>query len=306
MSLKKIAIVFMTVLLGTALLAGCTTGKEPEDRPGSGQAVDQGQEQPVENAEQVEKTALQVYFTPDNDGPQAVPVTREVALESDDPAEMAKKALELLQAGPTEEEKKQGLTNNLPEAELLDLTVQRPHAILNFSGEFEQIGGTYRVEAITRQLTMTMSAIPGIKSVVLLVDGERVGTGEHPYTGEGMLFDDLTMDPGGEQAVALGPADALDLFVAVIPDVGKMWALMGPNARGVYGSSGNIEYTAFSEGLGSWKNYRVTEEKIEGEIAVVTIKGDQELEGEKQPDAAYTAYMVRENGQWKWDFPPAK
>jgi len=300
---KRITAVFMAILLGSVLLTGCTT-KNPEDNSDN-QPVENGQEQPADNGDKNKKMTMQVYFTHDNQGKaEAVPVAREVHLESDDPAEIAKRALELLQAGPTEEEKKQGLSNNLPGAQLLDLIVQRPHVILNFSREFEQFGGTYRLDAVLKQLTMTMSAIPGIKSVVLLVEGERVGTEERPFTGEGSMFGDLTMDPGCEQAVVLGPADTLDLFIAVIPDVEKMWALMGPQAREIYKEPNNIEYTAFNEGLGSWKNYRVAEERIEGDIAVVTIRGDQKLEGERQPDAAYNAYMVRENGYWKWDFPP--
>ncbi|KJS77902.1 MAG: hypothetical protein JL56_02055 [Desulfotomaculum sp. BICA1-6] len=299
---KKITLIFMAVLLSAALLTGCAA-KDPKDtNPPAGN----GQEQPTNNDENKNKTALEIYFTRDNQGKiEAVPVTREVVLESEDPTAIAKKALELLNEGPSNTEKEQGLVNSLPDAKLLDLTVERPHVMLNFSQEFEQFGGTARLHAVLEQLTWTMSSVPGIKSVVLMIEGERVGTEERPFTGEGSLFKNLTMDPAAETIATLSPADTLDLFIAVIPDIEKMWALMGANARGVYESSGNIEYTAFSEGLGSWKNYQVTEEKIEGDMAIVTIKGDQVLEGEEQPDAAYTAYMVRENGQWKWDFPPA-
>ena len=300
--LKKITLVFTAILLSAALLTGCTT-KDPKDtNPPAGN----GHEQPVNNDENKDKTAFQIYFTRDNQGKiEAVPVTREVDLESEDPAMIAKKTLELLNEGPSDTEKEQGLVNSLPDAKLLDLTVERPHVMLNFSQEFEQFGGTARLDAVLKQLTWAMSSVPGIKSVILSIEGERVGTEARPFTGEGALFTNMTIDPAAENAATLGPADTLDLFIAVIPDIEKMWALMGANARGVYQSSGNIEYTAFSEGLGSWKDYQVTEEKIEGDMAIVTIKGDQVLEGEEQPDATYTAYMVRENGQWKWDFPPA-
>ena len=301
--LKKISLVLLAFLISTTLLTGCNT-KDPQDTtPQTGN----GQEQPGNNDENKTKTALQIYFTRDNQGKiEAMPVTREVVLESEDTAVLAKKALELLNEGPSNTEKEQGLVNSLPQARLIDLTVERPHVMLNFSHEFEQFGGTARLHAVLEQLTRTMSSVPGIKSVVLMIDGERVGTKERPFTGEGSLFTNLTIDPDAETTATLGPADTLDLFIAVIPDAEKMWALMGPNARGVYQSPGKIEYTAFSEGLGSWKNYQVAEEKIEADMAVVTIKGDQVLEGEEQPDAVYTAYMVRENGQWKWDFPPAK
>jgi len=299
---KKSTLVCIAVLFCAVLLAGCNNSREQETGTNGDQA--EGPKQPAQNAEQNEKITLQIYFTRDNQGRiEAVPVAREVSIDGEDTAATAQKALELLYAGPTGPEKKQGLVNSLPEAKLLDLKVERPHVILNFSREFEQFGGTSRLNAVLEQLTRTMSSIPGIKSVVLMVEGERVGTEEHPFTGDGALFTNLTMDPAVDSMKGLSPADTLDLFIAAIPDVDKMWALMGPNARSVYGDAARIEYSAFAEGLGSWKNYLVTEEKIEGDIAVVIITGDQVLEGEEQPGAVYTAYMVRENGQWKWDFP---
>lgn len=304
MSLQRKVLLLLVFILGTMLLAGCATKSNNGDPGNDGRPADQGQEQPANNDNE-QKTALQIYFVRDNQGPVAVPVTREVALAGDDPAEMAKKAVELLQTGSTAEEKEQGLFSNLPEAELLEVTVQRPYITLNFSEEFAQVGGTYRVSAIVEQLAYTMSAIPGIKAVILQVEGRQVGTEENPFTGEGLLFDKLTINPAGEETASLGPADALDLFIAVIPDTEKMWAMMGPRAREIYKQPSDIEYAAFSEGLGSWRDYEVTEEKIEGDMALVTIRGDQVLEGMEQPDATYTAYMVKENGRWKWDFPPA-
>lgn len=299
MFFRKSTLALMVTLIGVLLLAGC--GNNKKENAGENTA---GEKEPVQNTEQAEKTALQIYFTRDNQGTiEAAPVTREVSIDGEDTAAAAEKALELLYEGPTGQEKKQGLVNNLPEAELLDLKYERPHIILNFSREFEQFGGTSRLFAVLEQLTRTMSSIPGIKSVVLMVEGERVGTEERPFTGDGAIFDDLTIDPANTGMTDFSPTDVLDLFIAAIPEVDKMWALMGPNARDVYGEAARIEYSAFAEGLGNWKNYRVTEENIEGDIAVVIITGDQVLEGEEQPGAVYTAYMVRENGQWKWDFP---
>ncbi len=295
MFFKKSPLVIVVILISAVLLAGCGNKNENNGEQSTG-----GQE-PVQKAE---KTSLQVFFTRDNQGEiEAVPVTREISINAEDTVAVAQKTLELLYAGPTESEKKQGLVNNLPDAELLNLRVERPHVILDFSREFEQFGGTSRLFAILDQLTRTMSAIPGIKSVVLMVEGERIGTEEHPFTGEGALFEDLTIDPAVDSMKDLSPADTLDLFIAVIPNIDKMWALMGPNAREVYGDAVSIEHSAFAEGLGSWRDYRVIEENIEGDIAVVTITGDQVLEGKEQPGAVYTAFMVRENGQWKWDFP---
>ena len=305
MPVTRMTPVFLAVLLGITLLAGCSTGDGTKEKPAGGQPVNKGPEQPADNDHPNETITMQIYFARDNQGKlELVPVTREAVPAGEGSAGVVRKALELLQTGPTEDEKEKGLHNNLPDAELLDLHVQRPHVALDFSREFEQVGGTYRVTAMVDQLAYTMSAIPGIKSVDLLVEGQRVGTGERPFTGEGLLFGYLTIDPAGETAASLGPADTLDLFIAAIPDVDKMWSLMGPQAREIYKEPGGIEYTAFHEGLGNWKDYQVTEEKIENDIAVVTINGDQVLEGVEQPDATYTAYLVREEGRWKWDFPP--
>ncbi len=303
---KRIVTAFLAIFIVTLLLAGCSTGRNAEENPAQKPPAETGHEQNAGNKESPAKTTMQVFFARDNGSTaEMVPVIREVEVESKEPAVLARKALELLQAGPTAEEKKQGLANNIPAAQLLDIQVQRPHVILNFNKEFEQVGGAYRVGCIIDQLTYTMSAIPGIKSVILKVEGEQVGTSEHPYTGEGLLFNRLTIDPGSELSATLGPADTLDLFIAVIPDAGQMWALMGPHAREIYKQPGGIETSAFGEGLGCWKNYHVVEENIEGNVAVVIIKGDQVLEGTKEKDATYTAYMVKENGTWKWDFPPA-
>jgi len=303
---RRIVTAFLAILIITLLLAGCSTGRKAEGNLDEKLPAETGHEQTAGDKENSAKTTMQIFFTRDNLGTaEMVPVNREVEMENKEPAVLAKKALELLQAGPTAEEKKQGLSNSIPTAQLLDIEVQRPHVILNFSKEFEQVGGTYRVGCIIDQLTYTMSAIPGIKSVVLKVEGEQVGTTEHPYTGEGLLFARLTIDPDSELSATLGPADTLDLFIAIIPDAEKMWALMGPQAREIYKQPSGIETSAFGEGLGSWKNYYVVEENIEGNIAVVIIKGDQILEGTEHKDATYTAYMVKENGTWKWDFPPA-
>ena len=278
MPVTRMTSAFLAVLLGITLLTGCSTGDGAKEKPTGGQPVSKGPEQPADNDHQKETTTMHIYFARDNQGKiEVVPVTREAVPAGEGPAGAVRKALELLQAGPTDDEKKKGLSNHLPDAELLDLHVQRPHVALDFSREFEQVGGTYRVNALV----------------------------ERPFTGEGLLFGYLTIDPAGETAASLGPADTLDLFIAAVPDVNKMWALMGRQAREIYEEPDGIEYAAFHEGLGSWKDYQVTEEKMEGDIAVVTINGDQVLEGVEQPDATYTAYMVREEGRWKWDFPPA-
>lgn len=279
-------------------MTGCTN-----KNPSSSGDNNNNHNQSVEDGK---KVVLDIYFTRDNNGQfEPVRVTREINVENDNPAYRAQKALEYLGKGPTAAEKEQGLHNSIPDAQLLNINVQRPHVTLNYSREFEQIGGTARVENILKQLTMTMSSIPGIKSVILQVEGERIGTQEHPYTGEGSLFGNLTPPVDGELAASLGPADTLDLFVAVIPDTEKMWHLMGPKARNAYNTPANIEFSAFAEGLGSWKGYEVTEEIIEEDnTAIVTIKGTQVLEGMEQPEATYTAYLIKEDGQWKWDFPP--
>lgn len=238
--------------------------------------------------------------------PDAPPtaVRRRAALSRATAAGRVRAAVRALLAGPTAAEKSKGYYSSLPaNARLLDVSYERPVVRLNFSRELERIGGTARVGALLDELAYTAASIPGIKGVILEIEGERAGTDEHPFTGEGFLFRLLHPPADSAWARRLAPADALDLFIAAIPDRAEMWKLMGPDARRTYGAASGIDVSGFAEGLGSWRAYRVTRQKASGNEASVVIAGRQVLEGNVEPNARYTARMVREDGRWKWELP---
>lgn len=246
-------------------------------------------------------TALVTLYFYDAEG-ELVPVTREVGLEQDTPEFRLRAAMEELIKGPGPDET-EPLYNQLPgDAKLLNLEISRPYATLNFSGELDRIGGSMRVHGTLEQLKYTATALDEVSGVFLQLEGERAGTDERPFTGEGVLFEKLYRPADGEWAREVSPAKSLETFMATIgPNVEEMWLWMGPRARELWGTPGNVDWTALAEGLGSWRDYEVVEETIEGDRARVTIRGDQVLEGIPEPDAVYTASMVREDGIWKWN-----
>lgn len=232
------------------------------------------------------------------------PVRRRVQVDPGDVTGYLRAAFEALLAGPTADESGRGLTTELPaSAKLRGVSWERPYAIIDFSRELGELGGTLRVSGAVDQIAYTATEIGGVAGVILKVEGERVGTEQHPFTGEGLLFSCLHRRLTPEWLGTLSPSQVLDLFIALIPDREKMWKLMGPRARATYGRPEDVEASAFSEGLGAWRAYRVVEEKVEQGRAQVVIGGDVTREGMTERDARYRATMVRENGYWKWDFP---
>jgi len=248
---------------------------------------------------------VSVHFhrTGNPEGPP-VPIERRMKQSRPSTVDLVRAGILALLAGPTAAEKAQGFFSSLPDgAGLIGARVERPYVYLNFSGALEETGGTARVKAILDELAYTAASVRGVKGVILAVDGEQAGTEEHPFTGEGALFRSLHPPVDGPWAARLAPADALDLFLVAIHEPGEMWRLMGPAARREYGSPAGIDVAAFAEGLGSWRNYRVLSEKIEGDRATVVIADRQVLEGQVEPDARYSATLVREEGRWKWELP---
>lgn len=235
--------------------------------------------------------------------PELVPVSRRVSLPADaGPADRLKAAFAALAQGPSDAEKAEGLSSAFPAgARLLGLTVRRPFAELNFSRELEQMGGSARVGDALRQIAYTAAAVEPVMGVILKVEGTRVGGRDRPFTGEGFLFRALYPEPDSAFAAGLSPARSLDLFVATVGDRQAMWQMMSPARQAAYGTPAKVEVSAFAEGLGSWRDYTVVEERVEGDRASVTIRGDQVLEGMLEKGATYRAEMVRVDGRWRWD-----
>ena len=284
----------LLILLAAALLAASCQKQRSHPKP-------QPNPQPVKTS-----ATLRLYFH-DNASPDAPPVAvgRSIRIPGEaGPDVLARKVFTELLAGPSQAEKDKGLYSSLPEGtKLLGLRYARPYVYLNFSTAMEQTGGSAKVRAILEQIAFTSASIPGIKAAILEIGGEQAGTNDHPFTGEGFLFDSLRPPVDGPWAEKLTPADTLDLFVTVIPDPDEMWKMMGPAARRQFESPDGIDVSGFAEGLGAWRSYRIIRQEINGDQAVVEIGGHQVLEGNVEPKALYKARMVREEGRWKWELP---
>ena len=91
--------------------------------------------------------------------------------------------IQALIAGPTVEEKNRGLISLIPPAaRILSVTVRGDTAYISFSEDFQY--NTYGVEGYAgqlRQIIFTVTEFPNVKSVQILIEGNRVD-----YLGEGV------------------------------------------------------------------------------------------------------------------------
>ena len=291
-------ILYVLTVVACLLLAGCSLSK-----------TDAGVKPPKEKPpEQGKKISLTVYMSglaKDTANPLPVPVQREIVLTGEDTVKFRMRAaLEELIKGPSDKEKEEGLTSSLPkEVKVLNVGVKRPYVTVDFSSELQGIGGTMMIDSLLDQIKYTLTEFDGIAGVILQVNGEQVGTEANPFTGDGFQFNALARPAEAAWAKDISPTRALDNFIVSIGngEVKEMWLWMGPGIRGQYEKPEKINLSELAEGLGAWRNYQVVSEVVNGDKAVVIIKGDQKLEGMTEKDAQYTAYMIKENGQWKWD-----
>lgn len=139
-----------------------------------------------------------VYFT--RSGPsgqiELVAVERPVPAAPDPETRLAR-ALEALLQGPTPQERQgsRPLMTQLPQGtRLLGVRIEGDTGYLDFSRELEQTAGTMRLSGLLRQIVFTATEVAPVRRVVLLVEGDRVGTEQHPFTGDGLLFGELTRE----------------------------------------------------------------------------------------------------------------
>ncbi|MCL6521580.1 MAG: GerMN domain-containing protein [Firmicutes bacterium] len=257
--------------------------------------------------------ALVVYFLRGGGGgrPEPVPVRRPwpAGLPRGEALPHLRAAVEALLAGPTPEERAAGLASALPPGvRLLGARVERPVAVLDFSRELEESGGTLAVASLLDQIALTAASVEGVKGVELLVEGRRVGGEERPYTGEGFLFRRLLPPAGSRLVAGLAPEDALDLWIAAIPDREAMWRLMGPSLRARYGSAAAVDTAAWAEGLGSYRGYTLQAGEVrgggtgtgKGRRVDVRLSGTATLEGTTE-SVVYVAHMIWSGGFWRFD-----
>jgi spore germination protein GerM len=100
-----------------------------------------------------------------NDCSKVYPVIREVHILTD-PGDV----MQLLLQGPTEEEKEEGYTSQIPkEARINELSIKDGIAKIDFSNL--NPGGSCRVAAIRAEITETLKQFPEVKEVIISVDG---------------------------------------------------------------------------------------------------------------------------------------
>jgi spore germination protein GerM len=119
---------------------------------------------------------VSVYFmidSVDGSGPFVGPVTREI----EPTVAVAGAALESLIEGPTAAELAgtPAVTGGLPAGTaLLGLTIAGGTALVDFSAEVENIGGTFGEMAVLTQIVFTLTQFPTVDEVVLMIEGEEV------------------------------------------------------------------------------------------------------------------------------------
>jgi germination protein M len=145
---------------------------------------------PMTTTTEAEPTGMAVYFMVEQHegeeppGPLLVPVYREVAASEN----LAQQAVEVLLAGPTEEEATgiPAISTAIPQGtQALGGSVESGVATVNLSGEFDDGGGSFSMFARLAQVVYTMTRLPDIDSVVFEIDGEPVTV----FSSEGIELD---------------------------------------------------------------------------------------------------------------------
>ena len=126
-----------------------------------------------------ETTALAVYLLRDG---KISPVHRSVEATT----AVARASLEALLEGPTSEERAAGLVSAIPGGtRLRDIAVADGVATVDFSGEFDDGGGSASMQARVAQVVATLTRFPTIERVGFKLDGEDVDA----IGGEGVIVD---------------------------------------------------------------------------------------------------------------------
>ena len=144
---------------------------------------------PVTTTTEAENAGMAVYFLleqldDDPPGPFLVPVYRAVAASED----MAQRAIELLLAGPIEDELTgvPAISSAIPEGtRALDVSVDDGVATVNLSDEFDDGGGSFAMFARLAEVVYTLTGLPDIDAVTFEIEGEPVSV----FSSEGIELD---------------------------------------------------------------------------------------------------------------------
>ncbi|GAB4132874.1 MAG: hypothetical protein Kow001_25230 [Acidobacteriota bacterium] len=167
---KLLSLVMLAAIAAMAVYWWQTTGFRRQPVPPETPAERRDRERP-------EFLDLQVFFSNSEQDPESLrcgrvyPVHRRVpATES-----VARTALQLLLAGPTEQEAAAGYYSNLnPGVRLLSLELADGVATVDFSEDFATgVSGSCRVEAIRAQIQETLLQFDTVKEIRIRVGGQE-------------------------------------------------------------------------------------------------------------------------------------
>lgn len=137
----------------------------------------------------MEEMDVVAYFLVDDieeegKGPFLVPVHGEVP----ETEGVAAAAVNELIAGPTDDEvaRRPAISSAVPpETRLLGIVIEDGVATVDLSGEFDDGGGTFSMQARLAQLVYTLTQYPTVDSVLLELDGEPVEV----FSSEGLILE---------------------------------------------------------------------------------------------------------------------
>lgn len=162
-NLLKRTLLLIGVLLLTLALAAC--GTKVAKTPVQGE-VPVPPSPGVKPPEATQTVAL--YFS-DWQAQHVIPERRQIAKAEG--AALATQVVKELLAGPKDPHLSRALPENV---KLLgDLTLQEDTALINFSAEFAQIRGTAAVTMALDSLVYSLTDLPGITKVMVLVEGKK-------------------------------------------------------------------------------------------------------------------------------------
>jgi spore germination protein GerM len=208
---RSITVLAVLAMLLTACAPGGTTDAGPvttQQTPGTSEpessttstTPDPGASTTTTTAP-TEERFLDIFLI--KDASHAVAVTRAVP----DTLEVAANAMRALIAGPTDEERDEGLFTSIPEDTLLlGIVIDNGLATIDLGREFESGGGSFGMLSRLAQVVYTLTQFPTVNSVQFRLDGEPVTV----FSGEGILLEKpvtrgdyasilpLVPTPGGE------------------------------------------------------------------------------------------------------------
>lgn len=155
--------ILMILLLLTALMAAACGGLRRDTNPGE-VAVD-----PKPSATPPVSTVSAALYFADWQAQHLIPEARQ--LPQADGAKMADQVVDELLKGPTDPHLYRTIPSNVKKLE--PVTVQDQVAYVNLSREFEQIQGAAGAQMAVGSLVQSLTEIPGITKVQVLVEGQK-------------------------------------------------------------------------------------------------------------------------------------